>query len=698
MKQLAQNLRTGQTILAEVPAPIVKKGYVLIQSRKSLISAGTERMLVEFSKANLFEKARQQPEKLILVLDKIRSDGFLNTFKAVSGRLNQLMPLGYCNVGEVIQVGDGVSGFMNGDRVVSNGPHAEIVCVPANLVTKIPSNVPDEEAVFTVLAAIGLQGIRLLKPALGESVVVIGLGLIGLLAATLLRANGCRVIGIEPDLKRLELAVKMGILSINPNDCDVAKRVADLTGGVGADGVLIAASSKSGAIISQAASIARKRGKIVLIGNIGLNLNRAVFYQKELTFQVSCSYGPGRYDPNYEQGGVDYPLPFVRWTENRNFQAILDMLSMGLLNVKPLISNIIPLQDFGHFYSNKSNAPATIINYQQPNLTPALKEFKTSFFPPTDLVCGIIGAGNFTRMTLLPNLKGKSLKYLASLSGFTAAELAKKYKIPFATADYQVILADSEVDLVFITTRHDQHARMVIDAMQAKKHIFVEKPLAILPADLEEIIHVYQQSEASLTVGFNRRFSPYALKMKKLLVDAPMNVVVTVNAGYLPMDAWLNDLSIGGGRIVGEACHFIDFITFLTGSLISEVCTNALSDHSSFCQNGNILLRYANGSTGVVNYFSNGHSTYPKERVEVYFTGRTLILDDFRNLTGYGFKGFSGLKIRKEKGHKAQFEKLLESVKSGGPAIIAFEEIINTTRATFAAVESLRKGTWIRVP
>ncbi len=710
MKQLIQNLKNGQTLLEEVPAPQVKRGAVLIQTKRSLVSLGTERMLVEFGKANLIEKARQQPDRVKMVLDKIKSDGLMPTLEAVFNKLGQPLPLGYCNVGQVIEVGEGVTDIQVGDRVASNGPHAEVVCVPRNLVTKIPDNVSDNEAAFTVIGSIGLQGVRLLNPTLGETVVVIGLGLIGLLTAELLRLNGCRVIGFDFDENKLNIAREKGILAANPAaGTDPVKWVESLTRGVGADGVIITASTKTDEIISQAARMSRKRGRIILVGVIGLNLSRAEFYEKELSFQVSCSYGPGRYDDDYEQKGTDYPLPFVRWTENRNFQTILQLMESGLLNVNPLITELIPLENYQQIYGNmgKDGAIASLLVYpEKPSLHRTVRHRDVSFAGRKGVI-GIIGAGNFTKMTLFPALKGSAqdragkaiIKYIASANGLSGTALAQKHGIENSTTDYREILKDEEVDLVMITTRHNQHARLTMEALEAGKHVFVEKPLAIFEEEMTQLIERTQLSEhLSVTVGFNRRFSPHAQKMKSLLGDAPMNIVATMNAGFIPANSWVHDRAVGGGRILGEACHFIDLITYLTGSRVTAVCMNAMGPQpTETTDNASILLRYENGSTGVINYFSNGHKAYSKERVEVYSQERTLILDNFRTLEGYGFKGFSKLKIGQDKGHKNQFQELLKRLQTGGAPLIPLDEIINTTQATFAAIRSLKEGTWVTV-
>lgn len=705
MKQLIQNLKNGQTILEEVPAPQVKRGAVLIQTRRSLVSLGTERMLVEFGKANLIEKARQQPDRVKMVLDKIKSDGLMPTLEAVFNKLGQPLPLGYCNVGQVIAVGEGVTDISIGDRVASNGSHAEVVCVPRNLVAKISDKVSDEEAAFTVIGSIGLQGVRLLNPTLGETVVVIGLGLIGLLTAELLRLNGCRVIGVDLDEQKLKIAAQKGIITCNPSQGDnPVKFVESITNGIGADGVIITASAKSDEIISQAALMSRKRGRIILVGVIGLNLSRAEFYEKELSFQVSCSYGPGRYDDDYEQKGVDYPLPFVRWTENRNFQTILQLIESGLLNVKPLITEVVPLDAYQTIYGNmgRGSSIASLLSYPEKLVIHSTVRYQTASFVGKKGVIGIIGAGNFTKMTLLPALKDSaintSIKYIASANGLSGTALAQKYGIAYSTTDYKEILKDEEVDLVMITTRHNQHARLTIEALKAGKHVFVEKPLAIFEEEFEEILKNYNSASGGITVGFNRRFSSHAQKMKALLGNAPMNVVATMNAGFIPPNSWVHDRAVGGGRILGEACHFIDLITYLTGSRVASVCMNAMGlNPTETTDNASILLRYENGSTGVINYFSNGHKSYSKERVEVYSQERTLILDNFRILEGYGFKGFSKFKTNQDKGHKKQFEELIKQIQTGGGLLIPFDEIVNTTRASFAAICSLKERQWVAV-
>ena len=704
MYQLIQDLKSGQTLLEEIPAPQVREGCVLIQTTRSLVSLGTERMLVEFGKANLIAKARQQPERVKQVLDKIKSDGLMPTLEAVFNKLGLPLPLGYCNVGKVIAVGKGVASFQIGDRVASNGHHAEIVCVPENLVAKIPDTVSDDEAAFTVIGSIGLQGIRLLQPTLGETVVVIGLGLIGLITAELLKANGCRVIGIDFDTQKIEIAKAKGIIALNPaHDGDVVKQVMDLTHQSGCDGVIITASAKGDDIVHEAALMSRKRGRIVLIGVVNLNIRRDDFYQKELSFQVSCSYGPGRYDETYENKGQDYPIAYVRWTEKRNFEAILSAMASGKLDVKPLISELVPLTEYDRIYGDmkKKGVIASIMLYpEQRDMSVKIKVASTKFAASTGKM-GIIGAGNFTYSTMLPALqKAKApLKYIADQQGLSAKLSAKKAGAEYAISDYTELLQDPEVSLVLIATRHNAHAKIVLDGLNAGKHVFVEKPLCLNENELKEIINGYtQKKDLTLTVGFNRRFSPYAATMKQLLGSSPMNIVATMNAGFIPPEVWVHDLQTGGGRIIGEACHFIDMCSFLAGSLVISVCMNALGTHPmENTDNVSILLKYENGTNAVINYFANGSKAYSKERIEVHSQERTLILDNWKKLKGYGFNGFSNMKSRQDKGHRAQFALLNERIQNGGEALIPFESIVNTTRASFACIESLKTGQWIDV-
>lgn len=706
MKQIMQNLKTGETSLEELPVPVPGKGQVLIRSSVSLVSLGTEKMLVEFSKSSLINKARQQPDKVKQVLGKVKADGLGPTMDRVFRRLDEPLSLGYCNVGVVEKVGEGITDLRIGDRVASNGKHAEYVCVKRNLVCKIPDNVTDEQAAFTVIGSIGLQGIRLCNPTFGETIVVFGLGLIGLLSAQMLKANGCNVIGIDIDEEKCVLAEQLGIKTLNPTSgIDIVKTVHDLTKEVGADGVIITASAKTNDIIADSAQMSRKRGRIILVGVIGLNISRADFYEKELTFQVSSSYGPGRYEEDYEQKGRDYPIGFVRWTENRNFQAVLNALSNGSIRIDSLITNRFPLKDFNEVYGDMANAKsiASLFIYPDKNMVNEASSIRvnTTDRERTEGTIGIIGAGNFTKLALLPALQraNAKIKYIASSSGLSGTTLAKKFDIEYSTTDYKEILNDPSVDVVMITTRHNSHANLVVEALEAGKDVYVEKPLALNHSELDEVIDHLRNG--SLMVGYNRRFSPHTNKILHSLGDsvkAPMNIIVTMNAGFIPGNSWVHDPEIGGGRIIGEACHLIDLCAHITKSKIQSVCMNAMGlNPDERIDNASILLKMANGSNASVNYFSNGSKLYSKERIEVFSSGKTYIIDNFRTTEGYGIKGFKPLKTKVNKGLNEEVREYLNRIMEGGEALISAEEIINVSKASIACMESMKTGSWVTI-
>ena len=706
MNQIIQNLKDGKTTLAEVPMPLCNSRSVLIQTTHTLVSLGTEKMLVDFGKGSFLQKAKQQPDKVKEVIAKVKTDGLAPTIAAVKNKLEQPIPLGYCNVGTVIEVGRDVTEFNVGDRVASNGPHAEYVSVPKNLVAKIPEGVSNEQAAFTVIGSIGLQGIRLVNPTLGETVVVVGLGLIGLITAQLLKANGCNVIGFDFDQSKVDLANSYGIDAVNPGKgVKQVEYVLERTNQVGCDAVIITASNPSNEIISQSAQMSRKRGRIVLVGVIGLDIKRSDFYEKELSFQVSCSYGPGRYDSSYEEGGNDYPLPYVRWTEKRNFEAVLNALSNGTLDVDTLITERVAFENYSEIYDNigKGNSIASLLVYdtEKKSRNPRnVKITESKTYTAGRPVLGVIGAGNFTGSTILPKLKaaGAQIKSIASSKGLSGSIQAKKHSIENSTTDYKGILADSEINTVLVTTQHGSHAMFVSEALESDKHVFVEKPLSTTWDGLDKVEKALENSKGWVTVGFNRRFAPLALELKKRLSPAPMNIIATMNAGFIPPEVWVHDMKAGGGRIIGEACHFIDLCTYFTGSKVIEVCMNAMGpDAQANTDNASILLKYENGSNAVINYFSNGSKTYSKERIEVHQQNSTLVLDNWRKLTGFGVRGFKSKKTKQDKGHFNQFKQLLESVeKASGPSI-SWEEVLNTSKATLAAVDSLIESKWISI-
>lgn len=703
MKQILQNLGSGETLLADVPDPLPRPGHLLIQTRSSLISIGTERMLVEFGQASLIQKARQQPDKVRQVIDKIRTDGLFSTIEAVRNKLDQPIPLGYCNAGVVIDAS--ADGFKPGDRVASNGPHAELVSVPRNLCVKIPDEVSDESASFAVLSSIGLEGIRLAGPTLGEKFVVYGLGLIGLVTVQLLRAHGCEVLGIDVNPDRLKRAAGYGAQTVPAGDnSDPVTAVQAWTNGRGADGVIITASAKTDDIMHQAAQMCRKRGRIVLVGVVGLNLRRADFYEKELTFQVSCSYGPGRYDDRYEQAGHDYPLGYVRWTEQRNFEAVLEMIRTGRLEVESLVSHRFAFDQALKAYEavgKDRNALGVILEYQADRKPAPRVDFPAVRTTAAGkAVVGVIGAGNFSTMTLMPALNriGARVARVADLNGVAARHLASKYGAEQAVTDYREVLRDPEINTVFIAVGHHLHARFVIESLEAGKHTLVEKPLAMNEAELKQILEVSGlRCEVSgempqLMVGFNRRFSPHAIRMRELLSarSEPLALTMTVNAGIIPPDHWVHDPVRGGGRIIGEACHFLDLFVFLTGSRIRTVAATMMGGVAVVKDDKmSIALGFDDGSVGTVNYFANGSKSYPKETLEVFSEGRVLRLENFRVLTGYGFRGFKKLKTwRQDKGHEAEFRAFIGRAAEGGAPLIPLADLVNVTRASFAALQA----------
>jgi len=703
MKQILQDMGKGATYIAEAPAPVVSPETVLIHSTVSLISAGTERMLVDFGRASYLEKARQQPEKVRMVLDKVRTDGLMTTIEAVQSKLAQPLPLGYCNVGVVAQVGKGVEGFKAGDRVVSNGPHADVVKVGGNLCARIPDAVDDESAAFVVVASIGLQGMRLAQPTLGEAFVVTGVGLIGLLTVQLLRAQGCRVLAIDFDETKLALARQFGAETCNPGQGEdpVAAGMA-FSRGQGVDGVIITASTKSSDPVTQAARMSRKRGRIVLVGVTGLELNRADFYTKELSFQVSCSYGPGRYDPAYEEQGHDYPLGFVRWTEQRNFEAILDMLASGQINVKPLITHRFAFEDAPAAYqqlTDDKSGLGILLAYSAASVDREVRSvtLRTGLqFDAARPVLGFIGAGNYASRMLIPAFKAAGAQFhtIVTSGGISGVIHGSKSGFAEASTDIEAMLGNPAINTVAIVTRHDTQA------LSAGKHVFVEKPLAIHLEELAEVQTSYERAHRSgtgpqLMVGFNRRFAPQVQKMKELLqaVKEPKSFLMTMNAGAIPAAHWTQDGAVGGGRVIGEACHFIDLMRFLAGSPIISIQARRMGDVPGMEvteDKASITMGFSDGSFGTIMYLANGAASFPKERVEVFAAGRVLQLDNFRRLKGYGWPGFSKFNLwKQDKGQKACAAAFLQGVQQGAPAI-APDEIFEVARVTIDAALQLR--------
>jgi len=698
MKQILQNLSDGQILVEDVPVPKNINGNLLIQTRKSLVSSGTEKMLLDFGKGSYIEKARQQPDKVKMVINKISSDGLMPTIDAIKSKLDQPITLGYCNAGIVTE--STCAEFKSGDRVISNGNHAEFVRVPKNLCAKIPDNVDDESAAFTVLGAISLQGVRLLNPTIGECVVVFGLGLVGMISVQILIANGCRVLAIDYNSSRCDLAKSFGAESVNLSEGqDIIEIAKSFSRNRGVDAVTICASTKSNELIHQAAEICRKRGRIVLVGVTGLNIRRDDFYKKELTFQVSSSYGPGRYDPSYEEEGTDYPIGFVRWTEQRNFEAILDMLSNNTLNVKPLISHNFEIDDAQSAYQSLEDPKSLgiLLNYSRKleedinkiENTITINNSYNSYNPLIgEPVVGFIGAGNYSSRTLIPAFKNTdcNLKTLISSGGVSSIYHGKKNSFKNASSNTQSLWDDAEIDTVVIATRHNTHAELILSGLNNNKNIFVEKPLAMSHDEIDSIEQSFSNKNLKLMVGFNRRFSPLIVKMKSMISNVKDSkcFVMTINAGYIPSDHWSQDSKIGGGRIIGEVCHFIDLMRFLAESKInnySVVGLNRNKFNKSINDTVSINLSFENGSFGVINYFSNGHKSFPKERVEVFCGNKVLQLNNYRDLTGYGWKGFKKTRsLKQDKGQLACAKAFIESLKSSKDSPIPINEILEVSR------------------
>lgn len=726
MQQILQDLKQGQTRVETVPVPLVRAGHLLIRTRNSLVSAGTERMLLEFGRANFIDKARQQPDKVRQVLDKLRTDGIGPTMRAVLAKLDKPIPLGYSNAGVVVEVGRGVTRFEVGDRVVSNGPHAGYVCVPENLCAPIPDGVSDEAAAFTVVAAIGLQGIRLVQPTLGETVVVTGLGLIGLLSVQLLRANGCRVLGIDLDPARAALAREFGaetcVPSAGEDPLEVARRVTD---GRGVDAVVITASTPSNEPVHQAAQMCRKRGRIVLVGVTGLQLSRADFYEKELSFQVSCSYGPGRYDPAYEEEGHDYPVGYVRWTEQRNFEAVLGLLASGQLTADRLISDRVAIDDAAAGYERLATGNPLAILLAYPEVVAGTEAGvgdrlerlvtiapgaagKSAGAPRATTrrngpAVAVIGAGNYASQVLVPALAATParLDTLVSAAGVSGVQAGRKHGFAKAGTDAGAAIRDGAVEAIVIATRHDTHAALVVQALGEGKHVFVEKPLAIDRVQLAAIKSAYECATKVgrcpvVMVGFNRRFAPHVQRVKQLLASAaePPVFVMTVNAGEIPPEHWTQSADEGGGRIIGEGCHFVDLLRHLAGAPITRVHAVRLGPAPGVAVRDDkavITLEFANGALGTIQYLANGHRSFPKERLEVFCRGAVLQLDNYRRLTGFGWPGFRNMNLwRQDKGNEACMAAFIEALQAGAPSPIPFDELLEVAEATFTAVEAMQ--------
>jgi predicted dehydrogenase len=712
MKQLLQNMRDGKTLVADVPVPVPQAGQALVQVAASLVSAGTERMLVEFGEKSLLGKARSRPDLVRQMLEKAQREGLIPTVQAAFSRLDQPMALGYSSAGTIVSLGRGMEDYKVGQRVACAGGgyavHAEYNVVPRNLLTPLPDSVDFESAAFTTLGAIALHGFRLAGPQVGESVAIIGMGLLGLLAGQIAAAAGCHLLGIDTDPQRVALAASLGLEAVQR---DPALETAQaFTANRGFDIVLICADTTSNDPVELAGVIARDRARIVATGAVGLTFPRKMYYEKELSFINSRSYGPGRYDPAYEENGRDYPLGYVRWTEGRNFQTIVELLANGRLNVKPLITHRFPIDKAPEAYqviTGRTKTPflGVLLTYGAKNDVPGGKvDLLPLSIQPAPVRLGVVGAGLFANSTLLPAIhrqKGIDLVGIASAGGLHAQHSARKFGFSYATSDDQQILDDTHINTVAILTRHDTHAGLVIRALEAQKHVFVEKPLAINPEQLDEIEkNLSLHTSHILTVGYNRRFAPLAVELSRFLADRtePLHAHYRVNAGYIPLNHWTHDPEQGGGRIIGEGCHFVDFLTHLAGAVPVAVTAHALPDIGKYQQdNLSMTFTFRDGSVGVIDYLASGDKSFPKERLEVFCGGRVAVLDDFRSLLTVRDGRRKLVRKAQDKGWYDEWVAFEKAIQTGGQPPIPYDQLIGVTRATFAVLDSLKTGTTVQI-
>jgi predicted dehydrogenase/threonine dehydrogenase-like Zn-dependent dehydrogenase len=711
MLQVIQPIDGRATEVAEVPAPVCGPYQVLISNACSLISAGTEKGVVELAGKSLLAKARQRPDHVRRVLQKVRQEGLSSTLQQVRAKLGQPMPLGYSSAGTVIEVGPGVEAFRPGDRVASNGPHAGAVAVGQNLVARVPDGLAMDRACYAVVGAVALQGVRLGGVGLGSVACVIGLGLIGQITVALLKAAGCTVLGTDLDPARCVLGRSMGADWAETSG--LADAASARTRDHGADAVFITASTPSNAPLELAAKVARAKGKVVSVGATGLEVPRREFYPKELELVVSCSYGPGRYDPSYEEAGLDYPYAHVRWTEQRNIQAALDLMAAGRLDVGPLTTHRFPIERATEAYAliREGSAPAVgvVLTYPEPEAAPArradvsrLAGVAAPAAGDGKLGVGFIGAGSFASAVLLPALAARNDVTpvgVCSAGGLSARTQASRNGFHFACTDRSELLADSDVHAVFVATRHDLHAPLLLEALRAGKHVFVEKPLALTTEELDEIEEVAATDGGPVwSVGFNRRFSAAARAVREHFarVEGPVTAVYRFNAGDIPPEHWTQDEAVGGGRIVGEACHAADLLTFLLGSPPVRVFAESVSAGQALRVAGDrcaVTMRHANGSVSTLLYAAGGDRAAPKERVELFGSGRVAVIDDFHRVelfhggrrTVRSFRGQS-------KGHREGVDAFLAAARACGPPPIPYSELLATSRAMIAAVASARTG------
>lgn len=712
MQQLTQKLKKGEIEIKEVPLPVLSAGQVMVRNHYSLISAGTEGSTVKTARKSLIGKAKERPQQVKQVLEVLNSQGLVQTYRAVMKKLDAYSPLGYSCAGEVIDVGEGVTDFQIGDRVACAGitaSHAEVVCVPVNLTVKLDREADLKLAAYNTLGAIAMQGVRQADLRLGESCAVIGLGLLGQLTCLMLRSSGVQTLGIDISAEAVETARQHCTdAAWTRNSPGIADQISQRTGGLGVDAVIITAGTSSLDPINFAGEIVRKRGRVVVVGAVPTGFDRDPhYYRKELELKMSCSYGPGRYDLDYEEKGVDYPAAYVRWTEKRNMEAFQRLIHTGAIDLGYLTTHDFPLERAAEAYNLilESSEPFLGVVLHYDTGTPLSREritVRTS--QPTQRVgLAFVGAGSYAQGNLLPNLPSDAQivrRGVLTNSGTTSRRVAEKFGFEFSASNPDQIFSDESVNTVFVATRHDTHGDYVLRSLRGGKHVFVEKPVCLNLEQLLEIRDAYAQANESLQlmVGFNRRFSPHVKRLKKQLADGPLAVTYRVNAGAIPGDHWIQDMDIGGGRIIGEGCHFIDLMTYLAGSLPQTVYAQALPDPNHLHDTASIQVGFENGSIGTVHYFSNGNKGLPKEVVEVFQSGQAFQVDDFRSLTEYrGAKPSTSKSSAQNKGQAEMVRRFLGQVVEGGDPLIPIQEIFAVHAACFAALESLKTGAPVKI-
>ncbi len=714
MHQLTQKLMDGKMQVLEVPAPSLSKGHLLVRNHYSLISAGTEGSTVQAARKSLIGKAKERPQQVKQVLDTLKAQGPVQTYRAVMKKLDAYSPLGYSSAGNVIDVASDVSGFAPGDLVACGGlsaAHAEIVSVPANLSVRLNPEADLKQAAYNTPGAIAMQGVRQADLRLGETCAVIGLGLLGQLTSLLLRASGIRVIGVDIDPAMVEIAVKnCADLALSRDAGGIEDAISRFTGGIGCDAVIITAAANTLDPINFAGAISRKRGTIVVVGAVPTGFDRdPYFYKKELQVRMSCSYGPGRYDPQYEEKGIDYPAAYVRWTEKRNMEAFQELISSKRIDVGYLTTHMFKLDSAPEAYELMMTRTqpfiGIVIQYEAPRVATPAKIALHQRVPSTAGI-GFIGAGSYAQSQLLPgisNSKAVALKGVMTSTGTSSRSVGERFGFEFCTGNAADILENTEINTVFIATRHDSHADYVIKAVNAGKNIFVEKPLCLKEEELVTIKDTYyrmaERGRAGLLmVGYNRRFSPLSALIKKELSGGPLAMIYRVNSGAIPKESWIQDNDLGGGRIIGEVCHFIDLLTYFTGSVPVSVYASAMRAAENTNDTLTVNLHYENGSIGTVCYFANGDKSLPKERIEIFAGGRAAVLEDFRSVTVHSRGRQKDKKLLvQDKGQKTEIQLFLDAVIKGGSSPIPFDELCMTSHVTFKVLESLRTGNAVRV-